>query len=132
MRRFEHLDAPLGGGVAQAIAAGLAAHDWQASRRDDALAAARLAVAPDVTEHRHHWPGEADPTVLELRQGSGFARVRRVDTVVAAVVGACDGELALQDNVRAVARILQVDGAETLHDVLPVVRELLVEGFLRI
>ena len=132
MRRFEHLDAPLGGGVADAIAAGLAAHDWQAARRDDALAAARLAVAPDVTEHRHHWPGEADPTVLELRQGSGFARVRRVDTVTAAVVGACDGELALEDIVRAVARILQVDGAETLHAVLPVVRELLVEGFLRI
>ena len=46
MRRFEHLDAPLAGGVAEAIAAGLAAHDWQAARRDDALAGARLAVAP--------------------------------------------------------------------------------------
>ena len=69
--------------------------------------------------------------MLELRQGSGFARVRRVDTVTAAVVGACDGELALEDIVRAVARILQVDGAETLHEVLPVMRELLVEGFLR-
>ncbi|HEY0374984.1 MAG TPA: methyltransferase [Amnibacterium sp.] len=131
LRRFEHLDTPLGGGLARALAAGLAAHDWQAVRRDDALADSRLTVAPDVTEHRHHWPGEADPTVLELRQGSGFARVRRVDTVLAAVVGACDGELTVRELVRAVARILQVDGGDTLAQVLPAVRELLVEGFLR-
>jgi hypothetical protein len=69
--------------------------------------------------------------VLELRQGSGFARVRRVDTVLAAVVGACDGELTVRELVRAVARILQVDGGDTLAQVLPAVRELLVEGFLR-
>jgi hypothetical protein len=130
LRRFEHLDAPLGGGVAQAIQAGLAAHDWQAARSDPELASARLTVASDVTEHRHHWPGEADPTVLELRQGTGFARVRRVDTVVAAVVGASDGELRLRDLVRAVARILQFDGDATLAAVLPEVRALLVEGFL--
>jgi methylase of polypeptide subunit release factors len=131
LRRFEHVDTPLGGGLARALAAGLAAHDWQAARSDASLAAARLTVAPDVTEHRHHWPGEADPTVLELRQGSGFARVRRVDTVLAAVVGACDGELPVLDLVRAVARILQLDGDATLAAVLPAVRELLVEGFLR-
>jgi methylase of polypeptide subunit release factors len=131
LRRFEHLDTPLGAGLARALAAGLAAHDWQAGRTDDALADARLTVAPDVTEHRHHWPGEADPTVLELRQGSGFARVRRVDTVLAAVVGASDGDLSVRDLVRAVARILQVDGGATLAAVLPAIRELLMEGFLR-
>ncbi len=130
LRRFEHLDTPLGAGLARALAGGLAAHDWQAARSDDALADSRLTVAPDVTEHRHHWPGEADPTVLELRQGSGFARVRRVDTVLAAVVGASDGELTVRELVRAVARILQVDGDATLAAVLPAVRELLVEGFL--
>ena len=97
---------------------------------DDALADTVLEVAPDVTEHRHYWPGDADPTVIELRQGTGFARVRRVDTVTAAVVGASDGELALGAIVDAVARILDADPADTRAAVLPVVRELWFEGFL--
>ncbi len=130
LRRFEHLDAPLGAGLGRALALGLAAHDWQAARSDDDLASARLRVAADVTEHRHHWPGEADPTVLELRQGSGFARVRRVDTPLAAVVGACDGELSLGDLMDAVSRILDLDAAATRASLVPEVRTLLVEGYL--
>ncbi|WP_375388290.1 methyltransferase [uncultured Amnibacterium sp.] len=130
LRRFEHLDGPVGSGVGEAIAAGLAAHDLQRSLPDDALAAVVLQVAADVTEHRHYWPGEADPTVIELRQGTGFARTRRVDTVTAAVVGACDGELPVGRIADAVARILDADPADTRAAVLPVLRELLVEGFL--
>jgi hypothetical protein len=130
LRRFEHLDGPVGSGVGAAIAAGLAAHDVQAALPDDALAERVLAVAPDVTEHRHYWPGDADPTVIELRQGTGFARVRRVDTVAAAVVGASDGDLPLGTIVDAVARLLDADAADARRAVLPVVRELLVEGFL--
>lgn len=130
LRRFEHLDAPTGGGVGTAIAAGLAGHDWQRARSDDELERARLVVAPDVTEHRHYWPGAEDPTVIELRQGSGFARTRRVDTTVAALVGACDGELAVGPILAAVADLLGLDTAALRRRVLPVVRELLVEGFL--
>jgi hypothetical protein len=130
LRRFEHLDGPVGSGVGAAIAAGLAAHDLQRSCSDDALADLVLAVAADVTEHRHYWPGDADPTVIELRQGTGFARVRRVDTVTAAVVGACDGELPVGRIADAVARLLDADPGATRVAVLPVVRELLVEGFL--
>jgi hypothetical protein len=51
--------------------------------------------------------------------------------VLAAVVGACDGDLTVRELARAVARILQVDGDATLGAVLPAVRELLVDGFLR-
>ena len=130
LRRFEHLDTPIGSGVGTAIAAGLAAHDRLQSLDDPALAEAVLRVAPDVTEHRHYWPGEPDPTVLELRQGTGFARTRRVDTVTAALVGACDGDLPVGRIAGAVARLLDADAAATTSAVLPVVRELLVEGFL--
>ena len=130
LRRFEHLDGAVGSGIGEAIEAGLAAHDLQLVLPDDALADTVLVVAPDVTEHRHYWPGDADPTVIELRQGTGFARVRRVDTVTAAVVGASDGELALGAIVDAVANILDADAAETRAAVLPVVRELWFEGFL--
>ena len=130
LRRFERLDQPIGSGVGAAIAAGLAMHDWQHARPDAALADAVLTVAPDVTEHRHYWPGDSDPTVLELRQGVGFARTRRVDTVLAAVVGACDGDLMLGRIIDAVARLLDADPARTREAALPQVRELLVEGFL--
>jgi SAM-dependent methyltransferase len=130
LRRFEHLDGVFGGGIGEAIQAGLTAHDLQHALPDDALADTVLVVAADVTEHRHYWPGDADPTVIELRQGTGFARVRRVDTVTAAVVGASDGELALGAIVDAVARILDAAPEDTLAAVLPVVRELWVEGFL--
>ncbi|MGT2426635.1 DUF7059 domain-containing protein [Amnibacterium kyonggiense] len=130
LRRFEHLDGAVGSGIGEAIAAGLAAHDLQHALTDDALADTVLEVAPDVTEHRHYWPGDADPTVIELRQGTGFARVRRVDTVTAAVVGASDGELPLGTIADAVARLLDADPDETRAAVLPVVRELWFEGFL--
>ncbi|WP_375401504.1 methyltransferase [uncultured Amnibacterium sp.] len=132
LRRFEALTEPLAGGIGAAIASGLAAHDWQAGRDDGALAAARLQVAPSVTEHRHYWPGDADPTVIELHQGTGFARRRRVDTALAAVVGACDGELTLGAIIDAVAALLQADPAGVRRAVLPQVRELLVEGFLEV
>jgi hypothetical protein len=130
LRRFEHLDGAVGSGIGAAIEAGLAAHDLQRALPDDALADTVLVVAPDVTEHRHYWPGDADPTVIELRQGTGFARVRRVDTVAAAVVGACDGELPVGAIADAVARLLDADPDDTRAAVLPVVRELWFEGFL--
>ncbi|MDH2442694.1 methyltransferase [Amnibacterium sp. CER49] len=129
LRRFEHLAGPVSG-VGRALAVGLAGHDAQAALGDDALAAQRLRVAPDVTEHRHYWPGAADPTVLELRQGDGFTRTRRVDTATAAIVGACDGELPLGDLAAAVARLLDADPEAVLRAALPETRELLVEGFL--
>ena len=130
LRRFEHLDGEIGSGIGTAIAAGLAAHDRQRAMTDEEMLEAVLAVAPDVTERRHYWPGDADPTVIELQQGTGFARVRRVDTVTAAVVGASDGGLPLGRIVDAVTQLLEADAAEVRTAVLPVVRELLVESFL--
>jgi len=89
-------------------------------------------VAGDVTEERHYWPGDEDPTVMDLRQGAGFGRTYPLGTAVAAVVGACDGELALGAICSAVAHLLEVDEDELLAEVLPSVRELVVTGFLRL
>lgn len=130
LRRFEVLPERPGGGVGAAIAAGLAAVDALAGVDDARLATWTVRVAPDVTEHRHHWPGEEHPTVLELVQGGGLARRRRVDTATAAVVGASDGELPLGRIADAVARLLDADSDALTTAVLRDVRELLVEGFL--
>ncbi|MFY0080441.1 hypothetical protein ABTQ07_22575, partial [Acinetobacter baumannii] len=77
-----------------------------------------LRVAPDVTEARHHRPGEESPSVIELRQGGGFARTIEVDSAVAALVGASDGDLPVGALIDAIAQLLDVDAEELRADVL--------------
>lgn len=112
------------------LAACLAAHDRAALLDDDDLADSVLRVTPDVTEARHHRPGEGDPSVIELHQGGGFARRIEVDPALAALVGACDGDLTVGTLIDAIARLMEVDAAHLRADLLPRVRELLVTGFL--
>ncbi|MCR2762765.1 methyltransferase [Microbacterium sp. zg.B48] len=109
----------------------LAAHDRLVRLDDDGLAAAVLVVASDVTEARHHLPGVESPSVLELRQGAGFARTVPVDPGLAALVGASDGDLPVGVLVDAIASLLEVDADELRSELLPAVRELLFTGFLR-
>ena len=134
LRRFERLTQPIGareGGLGAHLAAALEASDALSALDDDALAAARLVVAGDVTEARHHLPGAEAPSVIELRQGGGFARTLEVDPALAALVGASDGELPVGVLVDAIADLLEVDAAALRADLLPRVRELAVMGFLR-
>ncbi len=134
LRRFERLTQPIGareGGLGAHLAAALEASDALSALDDDALAAARLVVAGDVTEARHHLPGAEAPSVIELRQGGGFARTLEVDPALAALVGASDGELPVGVLVDAIADLLEVDAAALRVDLLPRVRELAVMGFLR-
>ncbi|NYF18072.1 methylase of polypeptide subunit release factors [Microbacterium sp. AK009] len=117
------------------LAASLAAHARLVSLGEGpaghaALAASVLRVAPDVTEARHHRPGEEAPTVIELHQGGAFGRVVAVDPALAALVGASDGDLAVGPLVDAIAQLLEVDPEALRADLLPRVRELLFTGFL--
>jgi hypothetical protein len=132
LARSERLPGPIGGDAALGahLAACLAAHDRQAGWSDDELAAARLTVAGDVTEERHHWPGDEHPTAMLLRQGGGFGRVVSLDTGLAALVGACDGELTIGAIVGALAQLLDVDEAELAAELLPAVRALIDDGML--
>lgn len=132
LRRLERLHGPLGStSLGHTVAASLRAHDTLLALGDDGLADARLTVAGDVTEERHYWPGDEHPTVMTLRQGGGFGRTYPADTAVAAVVGACDGELSIRAIVGAIAQLLEVDEAALLIEVLPSVRELVFAGLLR-
>jgi methylase of polypeptide subunit release factors len=132
LSRFERLSGSTAGeSLGAHLADALAAHDRLEQIDDAGLAAAVLAVAPDVTEARHHMPGAADPTVIELRQGGGFGRALAVDPGLAALVGACDGDLPVGALLDAIAQLLEVDAAALRADLLPRVRELLFTGFLR-
>jgi Methyltransferase small domain len=133
LRRLERLHGVLGtngSGLGTHFAACLAAHDWQAATDDASLAAAQLTVAPDVTEERHYWPGADDPTLMTLHQGGGFGRSVQLDTALAALVGACDGELSVGAIVSALADLLDASVVDFGAQLLPQVRQLLDDGFL--
>lgn len=133
LRRFERLHGALGDttvNLGKHLQDCLDGHDWQVARDDTALLTARLAVAPDVTEQRHHWPGDADPAAMDLRQGGGFARTTQLDTALAAFVGACDGELAVGQIIAAIASLLDADEAALREDLLPRVRRLIDDAIL--
>lgn len=112
------------------LATCLEAHDRTAVLDDEGLSASLLRVASDVTEARHHLPGEEAPAVIELRQGGGFARTITVDPGMAALVGACDGDLDVGTLIDAIAQLMEVDADALRADLLPRVRELLSVGVL--
>ncbi|MFF1572947.1 methyltransferase [Leifsonia sp. NPDC058292] len=133
LRRLERLHGALGAveaGLGVHLGAALQAHDWQAGLDDEAIAATRFAVAGDVTEERHFWPGDESPTALLLRQGGGFGRSVQGDTALNALVGASDGELTAGSIVAALAQLLEVDEGALGAELIPVVRALVVDGFL--
>ena len=135
LRRLERMPDALGhnpAGLGAHLAECLAAQDWQAQTEDARLSRTLLTVASDVTEERHYWPGQQDPTVMTLHQGSGFGRSVQLDTALAGLVGACDGDLAVGAIVGALAQLLSADEDALSAELLPRVRELLVDGFLTV
>ena len=97
---------------------------------DGVDAASLLVVREDVQQETVGVPGAEDPEAIVLRQQRGLRRARRVDTLEAALVGACDGELSVGQILDALAQLLERDAAEVRTTYLPVVRELVAEGFL--
>lgn len=130
IRRIEEHAGATADAMGATVAAVLAAEEWLAGARDDDLRAARLEVAADVTEERHGSPGAEHPTVIRLTQGGGLRRSVRVDTALAAVVGACDGQLPLGAVTDAVAGLLDEGTGGLEERVLPAVRRLLADGLL--
>ena len=134
-RRLERQLGPLGNnpaGLGAHLESCLKAADRVSALSDAQVAATSFTVAPDVTEERHYWPGDDDPTVMLLRQGGGFARTVTLDTALAAVVGACDGTLSVAAICSAIGELLAVDAGDVQAEVLPRVRELVETGILLI
>ncbi len=117
---------------------GPAIHDWGAAvadlrgLTDDELVASTLRARDDVQQETVGRPGAEDPEAIVLRQQRGFRRARTADTVEAAFLGACDGDLMVGQLFGALASLLERDAAELRSTYLPVVRELVGEGFLEV
>jgi len=131
-RRLEEVTGPVRQPLGPHVAQVLAARERLAELDDAALADLRPVRSPDVTEEHHLTPGDADPQILQLRQGGGLGRVMRPGTLVAGAVGACDGELTLGQIARALAALLEVPADDVAAELLPAARELLVDGFLHL
>ena len=90
----------------------------------------RLVVREDVRQETVGTPGAADPGVLVLRQQRGMRRARQVDTVTAAAVGACDGELTIGAILDAVAQLLDQPADRIRTELRNTLRDLVADGFL--
>ena len=104
--------------------------DTAAGLTDEQLLATRFVVRPDVRQETYGAPGAEDPEQIVLRQQRGMRRARQVDTVEAALVGACDGDLTLGQILAALATLLDHDPAGLRRDRTRSVRELVADGFL--
>ncbi|MFT4296546.1 MAG: methyltransferase [Micropruina sp.] len=98
---------------------------------DDQLLAATFTLDPAVASEALGRPGAADPEHIVFRRGTGFGRAVEVDTGLAAVAGACDGDLPLGVLIDAVADLLDADAAALRADLLPRLRPLIADGYLR-
>lgn len=114
--------------IEQPIAPAVAAWGRSVGTRVDADS--RLVLAEGVRQETVGAPGADDPETIVLRQQRGLRRARRVDTVEAALVGACDGDLSVGQLLDAVSELLGREPEATRSTYLPVVAELVAEGYL--
>ena len=96
------------------------------------LSALRLVARSDLRQETYGAPGAADPAEIVLRQQRWMRRARQVDTVAAALVGACDGELSVAEILAALGQLLEQEAGQLRTTYLPVVRDLVAEGFLEL
>jgi hypothetical protein len=109
-----------------------AVRDWGDAARVEVTTDDCLVARPDVQQETLGAPGAEDPEAIVLRQQTGLRRARRVDTVEAALVGACDGELSVGQILDALATLLDRDSGQLRTAYLPVVHELVAEGYLTV
>ncbi len=86
--------------------------------------------ADTVTETREHRPGQEAPFSIQLHSTQPLARVVHADPLLAAAVGACDGDLTLHQIAQALAQILELDADACAEALVTGVRELIWLGIL--
>ncbi|MFY0409559.1 DUF7059 domain-containing protein [Solicola sp. PLA-1-18] len=104
--------------------------DLMAGSTDDEVLAAHLVRAPGLAQESVGEPGAEDPSTIVLRLPDGVRRARQVDTVEAALVGALDGDLTVGQVLDALATLTDADAPTLRSTYVPVVRELVDEGYL--
>ena len=86
--------------------------------------ATRWVLDDAVVEEREHRPGEESPRRITLTTDQPIARRVAADALLAAAVGACDGELTLRQIADALATLLEVDAAAAADALVAGITEL--------
>lgn len=118
----------LGASLRRAFGAGVTA----ARLSDDAVLAARWVRDPNVTEERSYTPGEESPSAITLVTAQPIGRRVVADTLLAAAVGVCDGELTLRQIADALATLLEVDASAAAEALVAGIRELAWLGMVEV
>jgi hypothetical protein len=130
--RLEHwsydVEQPIGAEVDDQLARGRRVSELTDAR----LAGQHLRARDDLRQETYGAPGAEDPEEIVVRQQRRLRRARQVDTVEAALVGACDGDLSVAQILAALAQLLDREPDELATAYLPVVRDLVMEGFLEL
>lgn len=119
--------------VHQPVGPAIAAHQLGlnlAAQPDAQLLARPLKLRPDIIQETIGAPGAEDPQHIVLRQCAGLKRALEVDTALAGVLGACDGTLPLGVLIDAVATLLDTDPAQARTELLPQLRQAIIDGYL--
>jgi methylase of polypeptide subunit release factors len=111
------------------VGAWLRGSDLDAALTDEQVIAVPWKVRADVVQESIGAPGAPDPERIVLRQQRGMRRARQVDTVQAAMVGACDGDLAPGQILGAVTSLLDLPPLPP-GEQAGLVRELVADGYL--
>lgn len=117
--------------IGPAISAERRALDRERSLSEEQFLAQHWLLAEDVTEETFGAPGAADPQRIVHRQQRGFRRAHEVGTALAGVLGACDGDLSLGQILASVADILGAEPRVLAADLLPELRRMVRQGYLR-
>lgn len=94
------------------------------------LLASTFTLADHIVEESTGAPGAAGPEHIVIRQNSGLRRAIDAGTALAAVLGACDGDLSLGAIINAVSQLLEVDAEDLTLELEPRLREAIRDGFL--
>lgn len=97
---------------------------------DADVLATRWLLDGAVREEREHRPGEEAPRVIVLTTDRPIARRVTADPLLAAALGACDGELTLGQIADALATLLEVDAGAAEEALVSSARELAWCGML--
>ncbi|HET6165998.1 MAG TPA: methyltransferase [Marmoricola sp.] len=101
-----------------------------AALSDDALLLARPRLRADVVQETHGPVGAEHPSRIVLRQQRGMRRARDVDTALAGLAGASDGDLTVGQLLAALDHLI---GPESVAGArLRGVRDLVADGFLEL
>lgn len=126
----ELVGAPLGEGFAAALASCWQAAEFAQRLGSRELLQTRWQCAPHVDDVRTFAPGAADPHRIVLHSQAPYSAVVESETLAAALLGACDGELTLGQLADALAEVLALPADAVSQEVVAVVRHLAPLGFL--